>query len=219
MKKIIVWIAGTFALGLTLSSYAALKGPYLGLGGGYGILQTPDHNLSAINSVHVKGKSFSRGGVAGRVFGGFNFNQYLGLEIGYAQYGRSKYTFRTFLDPNASIRFYANTTDVVLKAYYPFLCNQLSPYILGGYVSVLERVKLDLNTNMEFEFADLDEDVTGVHKARPIYGFGLSYSPFCHFAVNAEVTRVQQSGDFYKNVSNYIPYMDLATINVAYNFG
>src|SRR5579862_9275757 len=83
---------------LTSLAHAANPGAYAGLGLGWSKQETtrnqglsPDQNYwgQSVSYSHDAGK------LGGRIFGGYNFNQNFGLEVGLAQYANSKYKSST----------------------------------------------------------------------------------------------------------------------------
>ena len=100
---------------LTGLAHAATPGSYVGLGIGASGLKTPDNHLFS----PIAGKtSRKQDGLGGRVFGGYNFNQYVGLEAGYGLYAPSTYK-GSQLGANASTKYKANALDLVAKGYIP----------------------------------------------------------------------------------------------------
>jgi opacity protein-like surface antigen len=192
---------------------AAITGPYAGVGGGYGILRTPDSHLF-INTFETK-NSHSRGGIAGRAFLGFTFNKYLGIEGGYAAYTSSKYSASLLNILNSSIKFQANTADVVFKGYIPFGTIGLDIYGIAGAARVLEQIKY-VDGGIFTNFPSPAPGSTNIYKTRPIYGVGASYDITCNFVVGVEYTQIQKSDS---SNTGGTPFINLATLNLSYHLG
>lgn len=212
MKKILtlsaVSVASLFFLEPTFAVYG---GFYVGAGAGYGILRTP-------TSVFQNQTSHQRGGLSGRVFTGFNFNKFFGVEAGYAQYALSRNT-ASMNGFNSSVRYYTRTADAVLKGYLPIGLTAFNLYALAGAASYREQIKYGNAGNaLVSNFAAPPLGSSTIRKTRPIYGIGLNYDSYGQVSLNLEVTRIQKLGSFTTN-ANAIPYADLSTFNVIYNFG
>lgn len=212
MKKIIQSIG--IALGATQLVLAASPGIYVGAGAGYGILRTPDNNMFAGTT-----NTYKRGGISGRGFVGFNFNPCLGIEIGYARYNRSIYT-GAIGNTQSTLKYYSYTADLVAKAYLPLGgMNQFNVYGLLGAARVNESIVFnDQGIAISSQYATPNDGTTHARKTRPIYGAGASYNLSYHLVTNIEYTQIHALGKFSGN-ANAIPYTDLLTLNLAYNFG
>jgi opacity protein-like surface antigen len=196
----------------TLNASAAIVGPYIGVGGGYGLLRTPDSHVF-INDFGIE-NSHSRGGIAGRGFIGYTFNKYFGIEAGYAAYTSSHYNASLDGFFESSLRFEANTADVVAKAYLPFGTSGFDIYILGGAARVFETIKF-VSGGIPTNFVAPAAGTTSQNATRPIYGAGASYEITCNLVANAEYTQIQRDGSSDTNT----PFINLATLNISYHFG
>ena len=67
------------------ASFAVTSGAYVGGGVGYSV-------FSNFTDATVQGN----GGVGGKVAAGFNFNQYLGIEAGYAMYPKTSFVINDY---------------------------------------------------------------------------------------------------------------------------
>ncbi|MHB1949249.1 MAG: outer membrane beta-barrel protein [Gammaproteobacteria bacterium] len=212
MKKISLAVGILSFFAFVQSATAVNCGPYVGIGAGYGILGTPDKNL-----FDVSNRGFSRGGLSGRAFIGYNIAQFFGIEGGYARYARSRYT-GTLGIATSSIRYYERTADAVAKFYIPLACNRFSIYALAGAVSVWEQIKFaDAGVPTVDNYVAPNPDTTNQRRTRPIYGVGVSVSVLRHLAINAEYTYIQQIGSFNKTPLA-VPNAQLATIDVIVGF-
>lgn len=82
MKKLI--IASIMGAAASLSFSAHAEGGYVGLA-----LEKPSYTFNAPDTVTNKSKS----GAGLKLFGGHEFNNHLGIEAGYADFGNEKYAF------------------------------------------------------------------------------------------------------------------------------
>lgn len=192
-------------------SYSATCGAYLGGGAGYGYIKTPNKNAF----VGTPNQSNSFGGWGGRIFAGWNFTNYLGLEGGLARYPRSRYSAVSG-GASTSLRYYARTADIVLKGYLPVGMSPLNLYALAGAASYWETIKL-ANAAFQGTFDIPNPVTTHQRRTRPIYGVGILLNPWRHFTTNVEFTWIQSLGNFGTN-HLAVPTTTLATWNFAYNF-
>lgn len=219
MKKKTLLVIATFlsVLGLTSLAHAANPGVYLGAGLGASSLNTPDKYL--FNIANTNGStSRKRGGLGGRVFVGYNFNKYFGVEGGIAQYARSIYK-GTAGNQNSSIEYTAYAIDVVGKGYLPLGESGFNVYALGGLANLAETVKYNNGgVPLSGAVATPANGSKTYNKINPIVGAGVSYDINEHFTTNLEFSRIVSSGNFSSSRSA-TPNADLATLNLAYNFG
>lgn len=215
MKKLVAISWGILNF-LTLDASATLLGPYLGLGGGYGLLRTPNTHLfvNTVSTFDVN-NSHSRGGIAGRAFVGYTLNRYVGVEGGYATYSHSRYSANALGGLlHSSLKFQANIADVVVKGYLPIDRIKLNLYALAGAARVFEQITYrphGIPTNI----SPPSVGSTSANKTRPIYGAGIGYIINCNFFINAEYTQIQRNAG-----SNTVtPFINLSTINLSYHLG
>src|SRR5258708_5759647 len=94
MKKIVKLSIAILSLSaLSRLACAAVPGAYAGLGLGASSLDTPSMPSSEVVGLST---SSSKGGLGGEIFGGYNFNQYFGVEAGIKQYANSTYKVSGF---------------------------------------------------------------------------------------------------------------------------
>ncbi len=218
MKKIILLLTTVAACAtLTNLAFAACPGAYLGLGAGYGIAKTPNQFAFDVSGGGTTTRD--RGGVSGRVFAGVNIVNYLGLEAGYTAYAYSNYNASTVFGSSLlQYKFY--TYDVVAKAYLPISRTGFEVYGIAGAARVAAIVRYPNNT--VFLSGPIATPLivggnTHAYKTRPIYGLGLTYSFTPCLTAHVEATQVRRLGNF-QNSATAIPYLNLATINLAYHY-
>lgn len=204
---------------VTNLTYAAHPGYYVGAGLGPSKLETSKQDL--FSDIDAKSVSNSRnlGGLGGRVFAGYNLNQYFGLEAGYARYARSKYnssaTGSNGESASASLDYSLYAFDLVGKGYLPLGETGFNAYALGGLARVSNTV--DANVTVNKDTILKTSPTTG--KFRPKYGIGISYDvPHSPITTNLEFSRIQGMGNVKTNI-RAIPSADMVTLNVSYNFG
>jgi OOP family OmpA-OmpF porin len=141
ITKLTASIVASFALvGL---ANAATPGAYAGIGLGSSTLRTPDSYLFNIDNAYSGTNKHQRGGLGGRVFAGYNVNNYFGLEAGYASYASSQY--KASADgANASLKYSLDAVSLVGKAYLPIDDSGFNVYALGGLADVRNQVHLQM---------------------------------------------------------------------------
>jgi opacity protein-like surface antigen len=218
MKRILS-LAYAAAASLLLSSpaFATTCGPYLGAGIGKSWVKTPDSNIFIVPPPN-NSSTHAQTGLGARGFVGFNVNKYLGIEGGYTRYARSTYNGSSPIN-SAFLKYYIHTYDVVAKAYLPIGYSGFNVYALAGYIRVVEIIRYTntgLNANTKIALPNLG--TTHGYNNRPMYGAGVNYNLGKHITINAEVTQAEHLNSF-GTTPTAVPYLDLASVNVAYNFG
>lgn len=193
------------------AAHAATCGPYLGAGLGTGGLRTPGHNL------FVSPGTVDRNGLSGRAFIGYNITRNIGIEGGIARYARSRYA-AVAAGQTSSIRYYAETADLVGKVYIPMPPTKANIYVLAGVASFWEQIKFaDAGIPTLANYAQPAPGQTSQRRGRPIYGAGISFDLNRHITVNAEYTQITSLGWFSTNPLA-VPNAVLITGNVSYHF-
>jgi len=157
MKKIILAM-GAFSL-LSISAMAGdnSSGVYLGLG--YGSTKYNDSNY--VNEM-VTAEKLNDSDSGLKLYGGYQFNNVVGIELGYADLG--KFSAGDYSQETTSINLGANVG-------YSFLDGQLRPY------AILGLAMMDLKySNSPAHISDLSGSHGSLH-----YGLGIQYEPdFLH---------------------------------------
>ncbi|MEO8400265.1 MAG: outer membrane beta-barrel protein [Gammaproteobacteria bacterium] len=217
MKKI-TKISAILLSSMTLVGLAnaAEPGAYAGIGLGASSLKTPDSyyfNVSGANASNSR----QRGGLGGRIFGGYNFNEYMGLEAGFATYANS--TFKGSSNgSNSSVKYGLNAASLVAKGYLPFGMTGFNGYALGGLAEVQNQVRYSNGGVPLAVTAGLKNGTTNYYSIRPQYGLGVSYDIDQHLTTNVELSRIQGKGNV-KTSASAIPNADMLSLNLGYNFG
>ena len=206
MKKTVKLAVAIVSLSvLTGSSFAANTGTYLGLGLGASRIQSGNQGLVGGTGVQT---SKSLGGLGGSAFAGYNFNRYLGAEMGVAHYAPSKYN-ATSVTNSQSLKYSMNAIDLVGKAYLPIGESGFNAYALGGVARVNSKQKLNSTIS-----GVAHSSSTTTNKFRPVYGLGMSYDVNSSVTTNAEFTQIKGNGK-----TSAVPTANMLTLNVAYNLG
>lgn len=216
IMKIGTAIASSFMF-MTLAN-AATPGAYAGIGLGGSKINADSTSLFKNNTDTTGTASSQNGGLGGKLFGGYNVNQYFGLEANYAAYART--TNKANVAGNsASAQYTMRTASLVGKAYLPI--QEFNLYALGGAAEVYSTVNynnkshgaITLNNNLA-----LKNGSTTTRQLRPVYGVGASYDVTSHVNTGLEFSHIQGSGNTNTS-AKAIPSANLLTLTAAYNFG
>ena len=182
-----------FASTTTLVS-AATPGAYLGAGGGYSALE-PASDADMVDS----------GGLGGRVFAGFNFNRYFGIESNYSTFFKTRYVLDDY--QNVGLDYKLNALSLVVKGYLPLA--EDGPLNLHASLGAAQAyANIDATVNSNAFLSDSDSGLV------PTIGFGASYD------MNKHVTADLEASIFGKKESDYshfgIQSAALVTLGLAY---
>lgn len=216
MKKIVKLSAILCLSTVTGLAIAAQTGGYVGGGLGASNIDIPkDYQAIALGQpTTVNGRS----GLGGRIFGGFNFNEYFGVEAGVAHYApvTNRFANGNAHAGNVEIKNSLNAIDLVGKAYLPLGESGFNIYGLGGIAYVANDV--DFTRSYDTPNIDPTKESHSNRKIRPVYGIGASYDiPQTSLTTNVEFTRIQGNGDVKSNLQA-IPSANMLTLNLAYHF-
>lgn len=220
MKKITILSASIIAsIAMVGLVNAATPGAYVGVGLGSSSLKTPDSFLFNTNNTYNSTNKHQRGGLGGRVFAGYNFDKFLGLETSYASYASSLYK-ASANGANASLKYSLDAVSLVGKVYLPFDDSGFNAYALGGLADVRNQVRYSNNgvPLASGVTANLKNGTTNYYHIRPVYGVGVSYDLQEHLSTNVELSRIQGTGNV-KTSASAIPNADMISLNLGYNFG
>jgi OOP family OmpA-OmpF porin len=213
MKKVTLAVAA-LALSTSISAFAATTGAYVGLGLGASRLNTPnlDPEISGLSYSY----SQSRGGLGERIFAGYNFNQYIGAELGLANYAQSKASVSLPGIASAQVKYNMQALDLVAKAYLPIAQSGFNVYALAGAALVNSKVKGTAQSDIIAEINGSQTVTT--RKVRPIVGVGASYDINRNVTTALEYSHIQGTGNLQTS-DKAIPNADMISFNVSYNFG
>lgn len=200
---------------------ATTPGAYVGVGAGASTLRTPNSYMFNIdNAFNAGSTSRQRSGLGGRLFAGYNFNQYFGLEASYATYASS--TYKASLDgDSASLKYSLNAINLVAKGYLPLGNSGFNAYALAGLADVRNQVRYNNANDIPLAngvTANFKNGTTNYYRIRPVYGVGVGYDLAQHITTNVELSRIQGAGNV-KTSASAIPNADMLTLNFGYNFG
>ncbi len=206
---------------LTPIAFAATTGAYTGFGLGASKQDTPNRFIDGPNNAMLN-QSRDIGGLGGRLFAGYRFNPYFGVEGGLAGYAQSKYNvhlnYAGMNLANASMKYSMATLDVVGKAYLPIADSGVSLYGLGGAALVHSKMEGKFNSVIPTE-DNISSMSKTQNKIRPIAGVGVSYDiPQTQLTTSLEYSHLFGKGDV-KRSDSAIPSAEMLTLNLAYNFG
>lgn len=176
---------------------AALPGAYVGADVGYGDVH---QSVSGVDSSKDTG-------LAGRVFTGWQFNQYLATELGW-----SKFTNATakvadpFLSANATVK--TDAVDVVAKGILP-VADSVNLYAKAGAAYVLSRADGSASAFGFTNKFDMKEN-----KWFPTFGAGATYDFTPNVAADLSYSRIQKTGN-----TDLFNSTDLYTVGLIYSFG
>ncbi len=182
-------LASIAILLLTVSSttFAVRNGPYLGLQLGESNSQNKSE-LVITSPVTVEQISPSNSGFAGRIFGGYNFNQYAAWEIGYAYYAASSYKVSGGTGNNPAIR--QNAVDLVAKGIFPFSDTGFDIFGKAGIAVVHSSTSATVLTSQ-----NTNGHGATINKALPTLGVGVSYDITQNWVADFSANQIFGSGD------------------------
>ncbi len=202
-NKLLVAIAAMGAMGLSLTTLAqpscTTGCPGVYVGGQLGWANT-DYELhdTGVPGFHEP----SQDGIAGRVYLGYQFNQYLGLETGFAAFSDIDLPFDL-----GEIK--TTQWDLLVRAGMPFGDSGFRGDIKAGAAYVF--AKYDASSSSPIGDAHSDE-------VKPVAGASVSYS-FCN-NVSLDVSYLHTFGHSsdWQNDDHNAPTIDLVTFGVSYLF-
>lgn len=177
---------------------AANPGAYVGGGLGYSNLE----NFSDAS------KTGGNGGLGATLFAGYNFNKYFGLEGGYRHYDKTKYEADDY--NSVTSEYNLNAITLVGKGYLPL--GENSPFNLYASLGIAEMFA---KSDLSYGSYDLGSDST--HALVAVAGLGASYDINSHVTASIDYSLTGSKDGSSSTIG--IPQTDLATFNLAYNFG
>ena len=201
-QKLIAIASGVAGLFIAASAQATAPGPYIGLQAGWANLHQPT----------FFGNSQKGDGIAGTVFGGMQFNEFIGLELGYTKFSNMNISSSGHNDlgipynNSGNIKSYA--TDVVAKLTMPLQNGiSLNGKLGGAYLYEQANIRTTPTIGTSFNQRKTED------KIMPAFGLGASYD------INQNVT-----GDISWLHIQAIGNTDLAStdflgMGLTYHFG
>lgn len=244
-------IAATLAF-VCSGSEAATPGFFAGVQVGAGKINTKDYkkvvdinyqNARAEEGSNVRAayNNANEGGFSGRLFGGYNFNDYFGVEIGYSEYAKNSYdslvssretsSFVGYQDRIVNSSFKTSAFDLLGKAYLPLknITPALAPvnlYAKLGMAYVIQKVNVGSHLLNRYDSGSSvveDPDFRNMtnRKWQPTYGVGAAYALTNKVALDASWTRIQGSGGSIGtgNFNGFTAETNLFALGVVYHFG
>lgn len=212
------------ALVLASSAYADnSSGYYLGAQAGYGKADYgSDFKKFTHDPNYFSSASSSEGNLAGRVFGGYQFNPYFAMETGFTLFSNNEYK-GSGVDPwgnaySTGFKLETWTWDVVGKAILPFSTFTKAPNPLSVFA--------EAGTALVNAHADVN-DTTGTFSSgtsrqwKPLLGAGASYRFNPNLSVDVNYQHIfGEKTSFYNDpeVKLQVPSADFVGIGLAYHF-
>lgn len=185
------------SLALNQATFAATQGPYIGVGAGGSILSDFSDATKTDNNLKF----------AGKVFAGFNFNKWLGIELNYAKYGDTEYTVDDTFD-TVSSDYSIDAISLVGKAYL-----LLDPDSKLSAYGLLGASYLTASADTKFMDVHVSDDTS--HTYSPTIGAGFQYRINQHLTTSLEYTYVRGKNGSSDQIG--IPDANLLTMNIAFN--
>jgi len=213
MRKISLLLGLLMASGLAL---AQQQGFYAGVSLGQAKVDSDASNLTSdLGTIGVTNISSSQDDTdtAWKIFGGYQFNPYLGVEGGYADFGKYNATVNgiyrgTTINASGDVDSYAIFADVV--GHLPMMDNALS--IFGKAGVAYTRTKLNASASgggISASASASDSEFV------PKLGLGVRYNFTKQFGIRAEYERYFNIGDKDKTGESDV---DMWSIGATVNF-
>ncbi len=205
---------------LTTLANAAIVGPYAGIGlGGSDITMANTFKKSGVDEFQYTDTTTKSRGLAGKLFAGYNFNQYIGLEAGYSIYAKRTdkgiFNVENVQLSKDSLQHKIRAISVVGKVYLP-IQQGFNVYALGGAAKVFQTLKYTSDTLNGYN--DISYYSKTTNALRPLYGIGASYDATSQVTTGLEFSHLQGRGNTNTSATA-IPSANLLTLTAAYNFG
>lgn len=219
MKKHILAVAVVSMAGAIMATNvsAAEAGPYIGGQIGYGNVHQGGFSNTQLSEVGiVSSNTSSDSGVAGRVFGGYQINQYFAAELGYSKFSNAtaKTTVQTSPFSSATldgtIKTYA--VDLVGKAILPLQCG-FNIYGKAGAAYLSETADVTATINTPGGAIRIKESDKESH-VYPTFGAGVGYEVTKNIVADVSWNHIQVVGN-----STDLKNTDLVAVGLSYNFG
>ncbi len=182
------------------------NGVYVGVQGGYA---QSDYSMNDINGDVSFTGDVDASSIAGRIYGGYNFNQYFATEMGFAYLPQIKFSNLKPVGYTGSdsgeITANEYAIDLALKASYPVYKN-VTVFAKGGFADMtIENVKATIN-GQSVDTSDISSET----KPAPLAGAGVSYKLTDNVSTDLSYTRYFSASD--------IEATNFYALGVTYNF-
>lgn len=226
--------AGAFLCGYVSASWATTTGPYLGLQLGWGRLNQGEFiagHLNRLVSRVLPDTSFNNiffndTGRGGRLFVGYQFNQYFALELGYYQFSTLNFNaalntdipiyededvnIHLPLELSTKVQVKTDAFDLTAKGIFPFT-DYFSVYGKVGVVALNSEGTAVITAKTPLVDVSLYTGPT-VNMIYPIFGVGINYDATKRLSLDLSVIRIQQINP------NLYPNIDFASVGILYRF-
>jgi opacity protein-like surface antigen len=216
-KKILVAVGALSTVGFSSMAYADdsmgyynYAGFYVGAQAGYG---NPDYG-NDLKKIFQTAPNYStkEGGLAGRAYLGYQFNDYFGLEAGYTLFSNNTY--------EGSDQF-GNRIKLTVKTQQADILGKLGmPFGDSGFRGDLKAGAAYVRTSVDATASGIDSNLNTISQSGsgsqnrwdPAAGAAISYNFTQNFAMDVSYLHAFGSGDTDS------PNTDLVTIGVSYLF-
>lgn len=217
-KKLLNCVIGAALLSAAITANAASSGAFVGGQLGYGNIGQDwgygNHPLSLVQDGYGT-SSQSIDHLAGRIFGGYQFNPNLALELGWARFGNlnDKITLGSSDGVvSSSTILKTNVVDLLVKGSLP-IADQISLYGKLGAAYVRESWEVSANGNYGRTVYRLNRSGND-HRVLPEASVGVSYAFTDNVAADVFYTRIQKVGN-----NSPIESINFAGVGLSYTFG
>lgn len=209
-NKLLVAVAAMGVMGCSLSTLAqptyGCPGIYIGAQAGWGHVNYKDLSSAVADVVGFSVDSADKDGVAGRAYLGYQFNQYLGLETGFAAFSEVDV-------PSDFGDIQTMQWDLLLRVGMPFGDSGFRGDVKAGAAYIFSRYDASNNA----ESFGLDDEHT--NKIKPAAGASLSYTFCSNFSIDASYLHAfGNNHNDWAEGDRGVPSTDLVTIGVSYLF-
>jgi opacity protein-like surface antigen len=205
MLKTMMRIASIFALGSMLSVAAAdvvadqsvnVQGPYIGGQLGYA---NENYSRNQYNPP-LSATSVDSKGFAGRLYAGYDINQYFAAELGYSYLPQVKY--KNVAGSNNNVTFHQQMVDLTAKGTAP-LNDQFAVYGKAG-AAYVHRGSFD------YKQSGVNFSQAALTKVVPTVGAGVKYNITPHTFADVSYSYYFKSGD--------LPATNFYGVGLGYKF-
>lgn len=192
--KILAGLLSATAFGATTYALANESGSYVGVQAGYGAQRI--ESVATITSPIIQANR--KNGIAGRIYGGYKFNENLAVELGGSKYSNA--TWKALNNTTITLKTYA--VDLLAKGIVP-ISDKVSVFGQAGAAYVKANISAPNNTTLQ-----------SANFVRPKVALGAEYAINENLSANVTASRIFKKGSVTDN--KYLPNLDMATIGLQY---